>query len=69
MKRLKLDDFKLKSLNRENEKNAQKLLGQVLGDCHDEGSILVPIILPDGTFIGADDLSTGGSNELSSNAQ
>ena len=36
MKRLKLDDFKLKSLNRENEKNAQKLLGQVLGDCHDE---------------------------------
>ncbi|BDS13648.1 hypothetical protein [Aureispira anguillae] len=35
MKRLKLDDFKSKNLKKENQTTTDKLLGQVLGDCHD----------------------------------
>ena len=35
MKRLKLDDFKAKNLKDKSQK-ADQLLGQVLGDCHDQ---------------------------------
>lgn len=36
MKRLKLEDFKLKNLEKEKKTSTNVLLGQVLGDCHDE---------------------------------
>lgn len=36
MKRLKLEDFKLKNLKEEKNETTNQLLGQVLGDCHDE---------------------------------
>lgn len=36
MKRLKLDDFKAKNLKKDDFKKADQLLGQVLGDCHDD---------------------------------
>ncbi len=42
MQRLKLNDFKLKNLKDEEGKHAQKLLGQVLGDCHD-GPRCIPV--------------------------
>jgi len=35
MKRLALKDFAQKQ-NKKDQKNAQQLLGQVLGDCHDQ---------------------------------
>ncbi|BDS13645.1 hypothetical protein [Aureispira anguillae] len=35
MKRLKLDDFKSKNLKKDDQAATDKLLGQVLGDCHD----------------------------------
>lgn len=35
MKRLKLEDFKVKNLQEENTQKTEVLLGQVLGDCHD----------------------------------
>ena len=35
-KRLKLDDFKTKNLNKADQGATDKLLGQVLGDCHDK---------------------------------
>ncbi|MFK7796161.1 MAG: hypothetical protein AB8E82_01835 [Aureispira sp.] len=35
MKRLKLDDFKAKNL-KQDAKQVDQLLGQVLGDCHDK---------------------------------
>lgn len=36
MKRLKLEDFKSKNLKEEKIQEVEQLLGQVLGDCHDE---------------------------------
>ena len=36
MKRLKLDAFKSKNLNKDNTRQIDQLLGQVLGDCHDK---------------------------------
>lgn len=36
MKRLKLEDFKAKNLKEEQTVSTEQLLGQVLGDCHDE---------------------------------
>lgn len=35
MKRLNLNDFKLKSLKKEKKRDTNQLLGQVLGNCHD----------------------------------
>ena len=36
MKRLNLEAFKAKKINPNTAQAADKLLGQVLGDCHDE---------------------------------
>jgi hypothetical protein len=36
MKRLKLDAFKAKNLKKETTQQVDELLGQVLGDCHDQ---------------------------------
>lgn len=36
MKRLKLDAFKAKQQDAQQDKVTQQLLGQVLGDCHDK---------------------------------
>ena len=36
MKRLNLKDFKTKTLTKNTKEATDKLLGQVLGDCHDE---------------------------------
>lgn len=36
MKRLKLEAFKAKNLKKESLVKVDQLLGQVLGDCHDE---------------------------------
>lgn len=48
MKRLKLKDFKLKNLKNDSEQSTEKLLGQVLGDCHDIKCVLVgPALLFD----------------------
>lgn len=43
MKRLKLEDFRIKNLMDESEERTEddkknQLLGQVLGDCHDDDS-------------------------------
>lgn len=61
MKRLKLEDFKLKNLKENDENSAEKLLGQVLGDCHDE---------PQCDFcyadsLGCDEKSGGGGKPIS----
>lgn len=36
MKRLKLDDFKSKKVTQKNKQLLDQVLGQVLGDCHDQ---------------------------------
>ncbi|WMX14217.1 MULTISPECIES: hypothetical protein [unclassified Aureispira] len=56
MQRLKLNDFKLKNLNAVDEKRAEKLLGQVLGDCHDEPQCDFCY----GDALGCDERSGGG---------
>ena len=38
MKRLKLEAFKTKNVNKKTQQTTDKLLGQVLGDCHDNHS-------------------------------
>jgi hypothetical protein len=45
MKRLKLDDFKLKNLKEETTVT-DKLLGTALSDCHDEPSCDITISYP-----------------------
>ena len=36
MKRLTLEAFKIKNANKKAQQATDKLLGQILGDCHDE---------------------------------
>ena len=38
MKRLKLNAFKTKNVNKKTQQATDKLLGQVLGDCHDDSN-------------------------------
>lgn len=38
MKRLKLEAFKAQNIDKATKQATDKLLGQVLGDCHDEPS-------------------------------
>lgn len=35
MKRLKLEDFKVKNLKKDKSKQVEQLLGQILGNCQD----------------------------------
>lgn len=39
MKRLKLDDFKSKKLQQVDQQSTDKLLGQVLGHCHNNNHL------------------------------
>ena len=38
MKRLKLEAFKAQNIDKATQQATDKLLGQVLGDCHDDSS-------------------------------
>ena len=56
MKRLKLEVFKAKNINKNKKQVTDKLLGQVLGDCHDEPQ-------PRGVPVASDDDDTGGGTQ------
>lgn len=45
MKRLNLEDFQAKNQKAVNTDQADVLLGQVLGDCHDDPSLLDTVIM------------------------
>lgn len=50
MKRLKLEDFKLKNLKETSKNSTDGLLAQVLGDCHDGHKQISHMDITDGGY-------------------